>query len=152
MRVYWNWKFSVRILARRQTQRLSAYARHLAMMYSILNTHGLENCTSIFLVPNRLTKHLTNYKEIDMTGKMRLTIIVMTFAILGLTSMACNVEPGDGKVGNAVMKGYNGIRDTAAEVKDAVDTTGNSVELETHESPLPGLWELAEEIHSQDTD
>jgi len=85
-----------------------------------------------------------------MTGKMMR--VVVTLAMLGLASMACNVEPGDGKVGEGVLNGYNRIRDTASEVKDAVDATGDSLEVETHESPLPELWDFAKQINSQDTE
>jgi len=77
--------------------------------------------------------------------------LVLALIVVSASSTACNVTPGDGQVGKAVMEGYSEIRDTASEVKDAVDATGDSIEVETHESPLTGLWELAEEIHSQDT-
>lgn len=85
--------------------------------------------------------------------KRKMFSIAVVFVVLGMASMACNikdVEPGDGQVGEVVMDGYNGIRDAASEVKDAVDSTGEGLEVETHESPLPGLWDVATEIHRAD--
>ena len=77
----------------------------------------------------------------------KLLLIGIALMVLMFSSMACNdVKPGDGQVGNAVMSGYDGIRDTASELKDAVDATGEGLEFETHESPLPALWDWAEEI------
>ena len=79
-------------------------------------------------------------------NKSKLFCILVVFAILAAASMACNVEPGDGQVGEAVMDGYNEIRDTASDVKDAVDATGDGLEFETHESPLPALWDWAKTV------
>jgi len=81
------------------------------------------------------------------SSSKRLLLIGIALMVLMFSSIACNdVKPGDGQVGNAVMSGYDGIRDTASELKDAVDATGEGLEFETHESPLPALWDWAEEI------
>jgi len=82
-----------------------------------------------------------------MYKSKKLFLIALAMAALMFSSMACNdVKPGDGQVGNAVLSGYDGIRATASELKDAVDSTGEGLEIETHESPLGALWDLAEEI------
>ena len=77
----------------------------------------------------------------------KLLLVGIALTVLMFSSIACNdVKPGDGQVGNAVMSGYDGIRATASELKDAVDATGEGLEFETHESPLDALWDWAEEI------
>ena len=81
-----------------------------------------------------------------MSKSKKVLLIGIALTAMMFSSIACNVEPGDGQVGKAVMSGYDGIRDTASELKDAVDGTGEGLEFETHESPLPALWDWAEEI------
>ena len=82
-----------------------------------------------------------------MSKSKKLLLIGIALMVLMFSSIACdNVKPGDGQVGKAVMSGYDGIRDTASEIKDAVDSSGEGLEFETHESPLPKLWDMAEDL------
>ena len=75
-------------------------------------------------------------------SKSKLMIVLIAFAILAMSSLACNIEPGDGQVGDAVMEGQGAIQDAveSAFEYDAV------TDVETHESPLPALWDWAETI------
>jgi hypothetical protein len=86
----------------------------------------------------------------DRRHIMRKLVVVLVVGMLLITGCSDPVTPGDGQVGEAVIDSYNGIRDTASEVKDAVEATGEGLEIETHESPLPSLWDVATEIHSAD--
>jgi len=79
----------------------------------------------------------------------KLFCVLGVFAVLAMSSLACNVEPGDGQIGEAVMDGYNGIRNTASDLKDAVGDDGPEFESKTHESPLPALWDWAEQIAAE---
>lgn len=106
-----------------------------------------------------------------MTSKMKLGLIVMAFVVLAMASIAYDdpmtpdatpvatatpapilgITPGDGQVGDAIMKGYNEIRETASEVKDAVDSTGDGLEVETHGTiVLDTLWDWAIDIAKGD--
>ena len=73
-------------------------------------------------------------------------LIALAMAALMFSSMACNIEPGDGQTGKAVTDGLEIVHDAEFALKDAVDATGEGLEFETHESPLSALWDLAEEI------
>ena len=86
-----------------------------------------------------------------MSSKRKVYRILFVFLVLGMASVACDdsITPGDGQVGEAVMDGYNSIRDTASEVKDAADATGEGLDVETHESPLPALWDVAKDIAAE---
>jgi hypothetical protein len=79
-----------------------------------------------------------------MSNRQRLFLVVMATAILftmgpGACDETGKVVPGDGKVGDAVIEGYNGIRDGAGAIMDAVEDTGDGLEVETHESPIPAI-------------
>jgi hypothetical protein len=94
-----------------------------------------------------VTKHLAN-KETNMThnSKSKVVVILLAMATLALASMACNVEPGDGKVADAVIDGNYAIKDAAAALDDAVGgPTG--IELDTHGTVIiDGLWDIAKDI------
>lgn len=97
----------------------------------------------------------------NMSNGQRLFLVVMAFAVLfTMGPGSCKntdpekldpaVTPGDGQVGEVVLDGYNEIRDTASEVMDTIEATGDGVEVETHDSPLPALWDVAKLMTCED--
>lgn len=85
-----------------------------------------------------------------MTSRMKLRIVLLAFVVLALSSVACNITPGDGQVRKAVIEGHGAIQDTADNIMEAVEVTGDGLEFETHESPIPALWDWAKEIARED--
>ena len=82
--------------------------------------------------------------------KAIVVLAIVAIAVLAIFSLLDSVTPGDGQVGESVMSGYNTIRETAEATFDAVDATGEGLSFETHESPLPALWELLKDIAEGD--
>lgn len=87
----------------------------------------------------------------NSSSKGKLVVVLLAFAILALSSMACeNVTPGDGQVSDAVTEVNSAIKDAATEVKDAVGgDTG--IEIDTHGTVvIDTLFEIAKDIHEGD--
>jgi hypothetical protein len=98
-----------------------------------------------------------------MTNKMRLGLIVMAFAMLCLANSECEstgdilpvptstpiailgIVPGDGQVREAVIKTHGTIQDTADDIMDAANATGEGVEIPTEHGTvvIDTFWELA---------
>ena len=77
-------------------------------------------------------------------NKWKLFLVVVAAAVLftmgpGACGSTGDIVPGDGQVGEAVMDGYNEVRDVASGVMDTVEATGDGIEIETHESPIPAI-------------
>lgn len=79
------------------------------------------------------------------SGK-KVLLIGIALMVMMFSSIACNVEPGDGQVGGAVMDGLEAVHDAEFALKDAIGDDGPEFKVETHESPLPKLWEWAEDL------
>lgn len=78
-------------------------------------------------------------------GKLRMILLV--FVVLAMMSVACDVEPGDGQVREAVIDANSAIRDAATEVKDAVESTGEGLEVEKQGTViLDAVWDIAKDI------
>lgn len=86
--------------------------------------------------------------------KVVLIVLVGAILIVGY-SMFQDVDaiPGEANPEAAldvIVEVQDAIRDTAFDIKSAIDATGDGIEVETHDSPLPAFWEWAKALMERD--
>lgn len=99
------------------------------------------------------------------SNKGKLGLILMAFVVLALSSIACDdpvtpvakatpvatpaailgIVPGDGQVGEAVLEAHGAIQDTADDIMDAANATGEGIDIPTEHGTvvIDTFWDLA---------